>query len=589
MSDTASNTLLAYITKGLILPVTFSIQWPKWTMLAILVMGILAPVVTGLGETTRAAFGILPVLGKHDFNLTAWQQLFQLPGFTTSLQLTLVSGFLATSTGLILTIFGCAWVYNTSEKSFLFSKLKPFIAPMLVPILAAPHAAIAIGLTFLLAPSGWLTRLFSPWLTTWQLPPNLTTVQDLWGLSLTLGLIVKELPFLWLISLVALKQINLSKQLSIAQSMGYSYANAWYKIIIPQLYPLIRLPVLVVLVYALSTVDMALILGPNTPPTLALATMRWYNDANVAMLLPASAAAIGLAGLMILSVFVWEIAIVIIMAVTKIATRSGARGRHWRLVSTALATALPMSLLLGFLSLVVLLIWSFTWRWSFPDALPTSWSYSYWLKLITHWPLALQHSIILALGSSAIAVIFAVAWLEVQDRFGGYLSRLTLWFIYLPLLVPQIAFLYGLKVGFLRIGLNGGMGAVIWAHLLFVFPYVMLSLIDSWRAIDRRYLQVAASLGTSTWGCFWRIKLTLLLQPLLLAWAIGIAVSIGQYLPTLMIGAGKIETLTTQAVSLASGADRRLVGVYGLIQALVPILAYMLAIYLPRLMALKKL
>jgi len=411
----------------------------------------------------------------------------------------------------------------------------------------------------------------------------------LMGLSLTLGLIVKELPFLWLISLVALKQINLSKQLSIAQSMGYSYANAWYKIIIPQLYPLIRLPVLVVLVYALSTVDMALILGPNTPPTLALATMRWYNDANVAMLLPASAAAIGLAGLMILSVFVWEIAIVIIMAVTKIATRSGARGRHWRLVSTALATALPMSLLLGFLSLVVLLIWSFTWRWSFPDALPTSWSYSYWLKLITHWPLALQHSIILALGSSAIAVIFAVAWLEVQDRFGGYLSRLTLWFIYLPLLVPQIAFLYGLKVGFLRIGLNGGMGAVIWAHLLFVFPYVMLSLIDSWRAIDRRYLQVAASLGTSTWGCFWRIKLTLLLQPLLLAWAIGIAVSIGQYLPTLMIGAGKIETLTTQAVSLASGADRRLVGVYGLIQALVPILAYMLAIYLPRLMALKKL
>jgi putative thiamine transport system permease protein len=545
--------------------------------------------VTGLGETTRAAFGILPVLGKHDFNLTAWQQLFQLPGFTTSLQLTLVSGFLATSTGLILTIFGCAWVYNTSEKSFLFSKLTPFIAPMLVPILAAPHAAIAIGLTFLLAPSGWLTRLFSPWLTTWQLPPNLTTVQDLWGLSLTLGLIIKELPFLWLISLVALKQINLSKQLSIAQSMGYSYANAWYKIIIPQLYPLIRLPVLVVLVYALSTVDMALILGPNTPPTLALATMRWYNDANVAMLLPASAAAIGLAGLMILSVFVWEIAIVIIMAVTKIATRSGARGKHWRLVSTALATALPMSLLLGFLSLVVLLIWSFTWRWSFPDALPTSWSYSYWLKLITHWPLALQHSIILALGSSAIAVIFAVAWLEVQDRFGGYLSRLTLWFIYLPLLVPQIAFLYGLKVGFLRIGLNGGMGAVIWAHLLFVFPYVMLSLIDSWRAIDRRYLQVAASLGTSTWGCFWRIKLTLLLQPLLLAWAIGIAVSIGQYLPTLMIGAGKIETLTTQAVSLASGADRRLVGVYGLLQALVPILAYMLAIYLPRLMALKKL
>ena len=53
-------------------------------MLAILVIGILVPVIAGLGETTRAAFGILPALGKHDFNLSSWQQLFQVPGFTTS-------------------------------------------------------------------------------------------------------------------------------------------------------------------------------------------------------------------------------------------------------------------------------------------------------------------------------------------------------------------------------------------------------------------------------------------------------------------------------------------------------------------------
>jgi len=54
-----------------------------------------------------------------------------------------------------------------------------------------------------------------------------------------------------------------------------------------------------------------------------------------------------------------------------------------------------------------------------------------------------------------------------------------------------------------------------------------------------------------------------------------------------MIGAGKIESLTTEAISLASGADRRLVGVYGLLQALVPMLAYGLALLLPRLITLK--
>jgi putative thiamine transport system permease protein len=402
-----------------------------------------------------------------------------------------------------------------------------------------------------------------------------------------LGLVIKELPFLWLVCLVALKQINVSKQMSLAQSMGYSHSLAWRKIIIPQLYPLIRLPVMVVLVYALSTVDMAQILGPNNPPTLALVTMRLYTDANAQMLLPASAAAISLSMLMVMSILLWEILVRALMLVNKVSTRSGGRASKWTLLGTTLTTALPISFILGLLSLLVLAIWSITWRWSFPETWPTSWSFDYWLQLLTEWPLALKHSLITALISSGLALMLAVIWLEVQDRFGGHFYRATLWLIYLPLLVPQIAFLYGLKVSFLRFGLSGGIGTVIWAHLLFVFPYVMLSLVDSWRALDQRYLSVAASLGSSSWTCLWRIKLSLLLRPLLIAWAIGMAVSISQYLPTLLIGAGRVESLTTEAVSLASGADRRLVGVYGLLQALVPLLAYSCALLLPRWVALK--
>lgn len=560
--------------------------WPQWLILAALVTGILIPVILGLGETIWAAFGIMPVLGQHDFNLSAWQELFQLPGLITSIRLTLVSGFLATFASLTLALFGSSWMHH-HQKSTFAGLLKPVIKPMLVPILAAPHAAIAIGLAFLLAPSGWIVRWLSPWLTSWHLPPDWATIQDLWGLSLTFGLIVKELPFLWLVCLVALKQLPVSQQLAVAQSMGYSHGTAWCRIIVPQLYPLIRLPVLVVLVYALSTVDMALILGPNNPPTLALATIRWFNDANIQLLLPASAAAVGLGVLIATSVVAWEAFVYVVNLVNTKVTRSGRRPANGQFITTTLASIVSIPVILGLLALLVLILWSITWRWSFPDALPTSWSFGYWAQLLTHWPLALQHSLVIALISSGVALMFAVAWLEVQDRFGGKLHRLTVWFIYLPLLVPQIAFLYGLKVGFLRLGLNGSMGTVIWAHLLFVFPYVMLTLVDSWRALDKRYLQVATSLGKSSWQCFWRIKLSLLIKPLLLAWAIGIAVSISQYLPTLMIGAGRVESLTTEAVSLASGADRRLVGVYGLLQALVPILAYSLALLLPRFMTLK--
>ena len=72
-----------------------------------------------------------------------------------------------------------------------------------------------------------------------------------------------------------------------------------------------------------------------------------------------------------------------------------------------------------------------------------------------------------------------------------------------------------------------------------------------------------------------------LLVPVLTAFAIGIAVSVAQYLPTLFLGAGRVTTLTTEAVTLASGSDRRVTGVVASLQALLPILTYGLAFAIP--------
>ena len=44
--------------------------------------------------------------------------------------------------------------------------------------------AFAIGLAFLIAPSGWLLRLLSPWATGFEAPPPWPTTQDPWGLGL---------------------------------------------------------------------------------------------------------------------------------------------------------------------------------------------------------------------------------------------------------------------------------------------------------------------------------------------------------------------------------------------------------------------
>ena len=79
------------------------------------------------------------------------------------------------------------------------------------------------------------------------------------------------------------------------------------------------------------------------------------------------------------------------------------------------------------------------------------------------------------------------------------------------------------------------------------------------------------------------VKLPILLKPTLIACAVAFAVSVGQYLPTLFAGSGRIATLTTEAVTLASGDDRRVTAVWALLQAAFPFLIYAMAVALPRL------
>ena len=136
----------------------------------------------------------------------------------------------------------------------------------------------------------------------------------------------------------------------------------------------------------------------------------------------------------------------------------------------------------------------------------------------------------------------------------------------------------------IRFSLDAGYFAVVWAHLVFVLPYLFLSLAEPWRAFDARYARTGLSLGASRWRVFWRIKLPILLKPTLIACAVAFAVSVGQYLPTLFAGSGRIATLTTEAVTLSAGADRRVIGTWAMLQALFPLAAFLFAAWLPRLL-----
>jgi putative thiamine transport system permease protein len=115
------------------------------------------------------------------------------------------------------------------------------------------------------------------------------------------------------------------------------------------------------------------------------------------------------------------------------------------------------------------------------------------------------------------------------------------------------------------------------AHTLACVPYVLIALSPAYTGFDPRYRQVAASLCQGRARFLLIVKWPLLRAALASALAVGFAVSVAQYLPTLFIGAGRFNTVTTEAVTLASGAQRSLTAAYAWLQWLLPVLGFMLA------------
>jgi putative thiamine transport system permease protein len=527
-------------------------------------VAIALPVAAGLLGTVLPSFGVATGSGQAGPTLHAWRELLAWPGLATSLLLTVRVGVGATALSLATALLLAVLARRAAVLRCLQA--------LLPPLLATPHVALAVGLAFLAAPSGWLARLASPWLTGWEAPPDVPTIHDPAGLSLVVGLCLKETPYLLLAIFSALAQVPEGTQRS-AAGLGYGPARVWLLVVLPAIWPQIRLPVLAVLAFSLSVVDVSLVLGPGNPPTLAVQVLRWFDSADIADWQVGSAGAVLLAALVGLALAAAVCAERVVRVVGLLLVRGGRRDGDGVWTDAAGRAAGLLLATLGGTSMLVLVLWAGAQTWRFPTALPAGWRADLVATRLSALGAPAWVTLALGLGTAALALVLAVAALAA----GGGAGRL----VFVPLLVPQAAFLWGQQLLLVRLRLDGGAFALVWAHLTFVLPYVLLSLSEPWRALDPRYARTAASLGAGPWRVLWRIRLPLLARPLLASLGVGFAVSVGLYLPTLFAGGGRVATLATTAVALASGPDRRTAAAAALAQAALPLAGFALAVLLP--------
>ncbi len=455
-----------------------------------------------------------------------WRALFADPQLGQALAATLVSTLLSVGGALLIALTIVAALWPSARWRRLASRL-----PLL---LAVPHLALATAALLLFAEGGWL----------WQRLPFLTPPVDRYGIGLGLTMALKESAFVLWVIYGLLGEKRLADQGDRPEE--------------PRLRPL-AVPALAGAArpaarprhgaaghHRLEPVGgrHRPVLGPGNPPTLAVLAWQWLSQGDELQQAKGALASLLLmailGGLALVAWGGWR------LQRQYQPDLRGVRHPHpHALPGRLLAALLPLSGLLGALLLAGL-------ARSAPPQMD-----------------ALGNSLGLALAACALGAAVCLLWLACGPARGDG-------WVWLPLVLPALPLADGQYRLALYAWLDGDWWTVLWGHLLWVVPWMLFILRPAWRQRDPRLTVVARTLGWGSTRIFWLLTLPSLTRPLLTALAVGFSVSIAQYLPTLWLGAGRIPTLTSQAVALSSGGEAQTLAAQALWQLLLPAVCFTL-------------
>lgn len=223
------------------------------------------------------------------------------------------------------------------------------------------------------------------------------------------------------------------------------------------------------------------------------------------------------------------------------------------------------------LPLIPLALWSFTRGWAYPDLMPKTWSLQAWTFALSDQS-GVLHSLMLTTGIAVAATLLSVV-IGVpagralgQHHFRG--KALVELIILAPIIMPGLAAAMGLQSVFIGLGLTGTVTGVVLVHLIPTLPYMVLVMAGVFAAYDPQVEDQARSLGASSIQVFRHITLPAVLPGIIVGTMFTFLVSWGQYILTLTIGGGRVQTLPLLLFQFASSGRSDLTGAIGMIYIL---------------------
>lgn len=212
-----------------------------------------------------------------------------------------------------------------------------------------------------------------------------------------------------------------------------------------------------------------------------------------------------------------------------------------------------------FLPLVALIIWSFAFRWLFPDLLPDSWSLEAWdyvasdnSKVLSSLWTSVTLGLLVCVMALAVGLPASRA-LGLHEFRGKAAVEL---FLMAPIVVPPLVSVMGIHVTFIRLGLTGSYLGVALVHLIPSIPYFVLVMAGVFANYGTELEDTARTLGAGPIRVFLLVTLPAIIPGLSVALMFTFLISWGQYLTTLLIGSGRVTTLPIVLFPLLTGPNK---------------------------------
>lgn len=230
------------------------------------------------------------------------------------------------------------------------------------------------------------------------------------------------------------------------------------------------------------------------------------------------------------------------------------------------------------LPLLPLLIWSIAASWRYPAVVPERATDRGLGLLVSSEVLgALATSTLIA---CCVAVLSCAIGLPAGRVIGlhRFRGRRALQFLLLaPVIVPGLAVTLGLQIFFVRYGLSDTMTGVVLVQLILTVPYAATILGAAFDGFDIDLESQARSLGAGPLRIIWLVTIPVIAPALLATALLTFLISWSEYILTLLIGGGQVQTLPLLLFAAIGSSDTTAAASLGLLVVAPPVILVALA------------